>query len=140
MKHDNSLQTPVVAHPEGFGQSSAQEPDSLSSNQDTSDSDPVIGEQDLAPIKARVKEYVHRHTRQLHHVYHSSPSGHDGEEVHQTVWMLKRAQRINSDLWFVQRSLTDEKGVTKTQLHTQLLPKLDACLKELDTLHSEERG
>lgn len=46
--------------------------------------------------------------------------------------MLRNAQRINSDLWYVHRSLTDEKGVTKSQLHTQLLPKLEACLKELD--------
>lgn len=46
--------------------------------------------------------------------------------------MLRNAQKINSDLWYVHRSLTDEKGVTKSQLHTQLLPKLEQCLKELD--------
>lgn len=53
--------------------------------------------------------------------------------------MLKRAQWINSDLWFVQRSLTDERGVTKTQFQTQLLPKLEECLKELDSLSGLKR-
>ncbi|KAK1773896.1 hypothetical protein QBC45DRAFT_61291 [Copromyces sp. CBS 386.78] len=145
MKHDIPLPIPEVAHPSGSSQSSPQDPSSLSTPQDTttsSDPDPdlVIPEQELAPIKARVMEYIHRHTRQFHHVYHSSSSSSSSQsgegrgELHQTVQMLKRAQRINSDLWFVQRSLTDKKGITKTQLNTQLLPKLEECRKELDAL------
>ncbi|KAK3954193.1 hypothetical protein QBC32DRAFT_255998 [Pseudoneurospora amorphoporcata] len=142
MKHDNPLPIPEVAHPSGSSQSSPQDPSSLSTPQGTTTSDPdpdmVIPEQDLASIKARVKEYIHRHTHQFHDVYHSSTlssqSGEGRGELHQTVQMLKRAQRINSDLWFVQRSLTDKKGITRTQLNTQLLPKLEECRKELDAL------
>ena len=139
MKQNTPLHMPVMAHPDGLGQSnrSPDEPDTPSSSQQVTDPDPMIPEQDLAPIRARVLEYINCHTRQTQHVYYSSfpsssPSNDDGGELHQTVSMLRRAQRINSELWFVQRSLMDEKkGVTRSQLQTELLPKLDACAKEL---------
>ncbi|KAK3391902.1 hypothetical protein B0T20DRAFT_488953 [Sordaria brevicollis] len=129
-----------------------QEPSTPSNNTQpttttSSPSDPcaIIPDQDLAPLRARVKEYITRHTRQFHTIYHSqstlpSSSSSQTSEMHQTVYLLKRAQRINSDLWFVQRSLTDSKGITKEQLDKELLPKLEECMREVDSLNGNGMG